>query len=142
LHLVSQALYFTLKVKRRQTCANRMILQRHWRAKDSHQTVTGELVHRAAVPLHHRSTATDKTRHDLSQPLGADCRGDVHRTHHVREQHSHLLELRVAAGACQRRAAGVAIPGVRPMGFGATRRANYGRCGHPSPPPVPEYLLR
>jgi hypothetical protein len=85
LHLISQALRLTLHVQRRQTCANCVILQRRWRAEDGHQTVTGELVHGAAVLLHHRRTATNEARR----------RGDVHRTHHIGEQHGHLFELSV-----------------------------------------------
>lgn len=42
-------------------------------------------------------------------------------------------------GVCspQRIAAGVAVPGTRPRGRGATRCANNGRRGHPGPPHVP-----
>ena len=68
---------------------------RHWRTEDGHQTVTGELVHGAAVPLHLRRTATNEASHDLPQPFRAHRRGDVHRTHHIGEQHGHLFELSV-----------------------------------------------
>ena len=57
--------------------------------------VAGELVHRAAVPLHHRRAAVDQLGHDLAQPLRPDRRRDVHRMHHVGEQHRHLLVLGV-----------------------------------------------
>jgi len=95
LHLFGQSLSLTLHAQPRQTCANRVIFQRHWRTEDGHQTVTGEPVHRAAVPVHHRRSATNQARHYLPQPLGTYRRGDVHRTHQVGEQHGDLFELRV-----------------------------------------------
>ena len=60
--------------------------------------ITGELVHRAAVPVHHRRSAVDQLGHDFAQPLGPYSRRDIHRVHHVGEQHGHLLVLRPDTG--------------------------------------------
>ncbi len=44
--------------------------------------------------LHHRGRTVDQLGHDLAQPLRTHRAGDLHRTHHIGEQHRHLLELR------------------------------------------------
>jgi hypothetical protein len=71
-----------------------VVLQRHRCAEHGHDPVAGELVHRAAVPLYNCDTAVSKVGHDLSQPLGAHRRGDVHRVDHVGEENGNLLVLR------------------------------------------------
>ena len=43
-----------LDAQRRQAGANSVVLQRHRRTEHRHDAVAGELVHRAAVPLHHQ----------------------------------------------------------------------------------------
>ena len=82
--------------------------------------VAGELVHRAAVPLHHHRRTVDQLGHDLAQPLRTDRRRDVHRMHHIGEQHRHLLVLRRSSGLCERCTALVTELGVR-WQFGAAR---------------------
>ena len=67
--------------------------------------VAGETADRAAVPLHHHRRTVDQFGHDLAQPLRTDRRRDVHRMHHVGEQHRHLLVLRRSGGLCERRTA-------------------------------------
>ena len=54
LDLGGKPLRLLLNAQRRQTGANSVILQRHRRAEHRHDPVAGELVHRAAVALHHR----------------------------------------------------------------------------------------
>ena len=75
-----------------------MVLQRDRRTEHRHDAVAGELVHRAAVALDDNGRAVDQLGHDLAQPLRADRRRDVHRMHHIGEQHRHLLVLRVCVG--------------------------------------------
>ncbi len=82
-----------LQAQGRHTGPNRVVLQRYGRAEHGHDAVAGELVHGAAVTLHHRHRAINQLGHDLAQPLGTHRRGDVHRMHHVGEQNSHLLVL-------------------------------------------------
>ena len=82
-----------LKAQGGQTGPNGVVLQRHRRAEHRHDPVAGPLCDRAAVPLHHRRTAVGEVGHDLAQPLRTHRRGDVHRMHHIGEQHRHLLEL-------------------------------------------------
>ena len=96
LDLDGKPLRLLLNAQGRQTGANSVVLQRHRRAEHRHDPVAGELVHRAAVALHHRRAAVDQVGHDLAQPLRTDRRRDVHRMHHVGEQHRHLLVLRWA----------------------------------------------
>ena len=67
--LDGEPLGLLLNAQGRQTGANSVILQRHRRAEHRHDPVAGELVHRAAVTLHHRSGAVDQLGHDLAQPL-------------------------------------------------------------------------
>jgi hypothetical protein len=76
----------------------RVILQRDRRAEHRHDPVAGELVDRAAEVLHHRGRAANHLSHDFAQPLGTDRRRDVHRVHHVGEQHGHLLVLGMCFG--------------------------------------------
>src|SRR5262249_36494310 len=90
----------------------------------------GELFQRAAVAAHHRRAAADQLGHDFAQALRTHRRGDVHRAHHIGEQHGDLLVLRMLVGLAHRSAAAMAEPGALQR-FGATRRASrYGR--HPS----------
>ena len=60
--------------------------------------IPSPVVHRAAVPLHHRRAVVGELGHDLAEPLRPDSRGDVHRMHNIGEQHRHLLVL--GAGIC------------------------------------------
>ena len=93
-HLGGEMPSLSLNVQRSQTRPDCVILQRHRRAEQRHQTITGELFHRAAVALYHRRAAADQLGHDLAQSLSTHRRRDVHRAHHIGEQHSHLLVLR------------------------------------------------
>ena len=120
LDLDGKPLRLLLNAQGRQTGTNGVVLQRHRRAEHRHDPVAGELVHRAAVPLHHRRAAVDQLGHDLAQPLRTDRRRDVHRMHHVGEQHRHLLVLRRSADLCDRCTALVTELGVR-WQFGAAR---------------------
>jgi hypothetical protein len=68
------------------------------RAEHGHDAVTGELVHRPAIALHHRRAAVSELGHDLAQPLRTHRRRDVHRVDHVGEEDRDLLVLRVDTG--------------------------------------------
>ena len=73
-------------------------------------------VNLSTVPPYRCTTAAaavDQLGHDLAQPLRTDRRRDVHRMHHIGEQHRHLLVLRRSGGLCDRRTALVAELGVR-----------------------------
>jgi 2-methylcitrate dehydratase len=78
-------------LQRGPACPQRVILQRHRRAEQRHDPVAGELVQRAAVAAHHRSGPVNQRGHDLAQPLRTNHRGDVHRVHHIGEQHRGTL---------------------------------------------------
>ena len=80
-----------LNAQGRQTGAGGVVLQRHRCAEHRHDAVTGELVDRAAVPLHNCRAAVGEVGHDLAQPLGTHRRGNLHRMHHVGEQDGDLL---------------------------------------------------
>ena len=102
-----------LNAQRRQTSADSVVLQRYWRAEHRHDPVAGELVHRAAIALNHHRRTVDQIGHDLAQSLRAHRCRDVHRMHHIGEQHRHLLVLRRSAGLCDRCTALVTELGVR-----------------------------
>ena len=106
-----------------------MILQRHRRTEHRHDAVTGELVHRAAVPLHHGRAAVDEIGHDLAEPLRTHRRSDIHGVHHIGEQDGYLLVLRADVMLRHRCTAAVTESSPRPR-FSATVTAR-GRCGHP-----------
>ena len=117
-----------LNTQRRQAGANSVILQRHRRAEHGHDAVTGETADRAAVPLNHHCRTVDQIGHDLAQPLRPDGRCDVHRMHHIGEQHRDLLVLRRSAGLCDRCTALVTELGVR-WQFGAAGPTEQPRRG-------------
>jgi hypothetical protein len=83
-----------------QARAKSMVLQRYWCAEDRHDAVTGELVHRPAIPLHHGRTTVKQLGHNVVQPLGAHSGGDIHGSHHIDEQHRDLF---VLGGSMSRR---------------------------------------
>ena len=69
--------------------------------------------HRAAVPLNHHCRTVDQFGHDLAQPLRAHRRRDVHRMHHIGEEHRDLLVLRRLGGLRESRTALAAELGRR-----------------------------
>lgn len=106
-----------------------MVLQGHWGPEDRHDSVAGEFVDGAAVMPHDRRSALDERGHDLAQSLGAHGRSDIHRSHHIGEQHRHLLVLRGTRPGGERRTAVVTEFCVRAQG-GAASRASQIRGGH------------
>ena len=129
LDLDGKPLRLVLNAQTRQAGTDRVVLQRHRRAEDSHDAVTGETADRAAVPLNHHCRTVNQIGHDLAQPLCTDLRRDVHRMHHVGEQHRHLLVLRRSADLCDRCTARVTELGVQRQ-LGATRPTRQSRCCH------------
>ena len=119
----SQLLRLHLKVQCGQTGPKGMVLQRDRGSEHRHDAVAGELVDRARVPLHHGGCVLHQLRHDLAQSLGAHRRGDVHRMHHVGEQHRHLLVLRRSLRPTDREPHPWQKSGILQR-FGATRRAH------------------
>ena len=93
LHLGRQPIRLLLNGQRGQAGPKSVILQRHRGTEHRHHPVAGEL-HRPAVAAHHRRRALHQLGHDLAQPLHIHRRRDVHRAHHIGEQHRHLLVLR------------------------------------------------
>ena len=60
--LDGKPLRLLLNAQGRKTGTHRVVLQRHRRAEHRHDAVAGELVHRAAVPLHHRRRSGRRVR--------------------------------------------------------------------------------
>ena len=56
------------------------------------------MIYRAAITLHDRRSAVDQVGHDLAEPLRTHRRRDLHRMHHVSEQHRRLLVLGMGVG--------------------------------------------
>ena len=128
LDLFGKPLRLVLHTQRRQAGANGVVLQRNGRTEDSHDPVAGETADRAAKVLHHHGSPINQLGHDLAQPLCTDRRCDLHRVHHVGEQHRDLLVLRRSGGLCQRCTALVAELGVR-WQFGAAGPTGQPRRG-------------
>ena len=129
LDLDGKPLRLLLDAQRRQAGTDSVVLQRHRRAEHRHDAVAGETADRAAVPLNHHCRTVDQIGHDLAQPLRTDRRRDVHRMHHIGEQHRHLLVLRRSADLCDRCTALVTELGVQRQ-LGATRPTRQSRCCH------------
>jgi hypothetical protein len=123
-----------LNTQRRQTGTKSVILQRVGRAKDRHDAVAGETVHRAAITLHRRRGAGDQCGHDLAPPLHTHRRGDIHGTHDVGEQHRDLLVLRRLSGRRDCRTALATELGFLAQ-FRAARSAQQPRGCHLRRPP-------
>ena len=68
-----------------------MILQGHRGTEQRHQAVTGELVDRSVIALHHRGRTVEHRVHDLLEPLRVERRRELHRPDDVGEQHRYLL---------------------------------------------------
>jgi hypothetical protein len=101
-----------LDARCRKTSADSVVLQGRPGTQHRHDPVAGELVHRAAVAVHHRCSPLDQFGHDLAKPLRPDGRGDVHRMHNIGEQHRDLLVLRVDIAIVDWRATPMTEPGV------------------------------
>ena len=81
------------------------------------------------VARHHGRRTVQQFGHDLAQPLRPDRGGDVHRVHHIGEQHRHLLVLRRSADLCDRCTTLITELGVQWQPC-ATRPARQSCCGH------------
>jgi len=68
-----------------------VVLQRHWRAEDSHDAVAGETADCAAKVLQDRCSRS--TSSAMISRSRTDRGGDVHRMNNIGEQHRHLLVL-------------------------------------------------
>jgi hypothetical protein len=75
-----------------------------------------------------RRNTHELMRHELAQPLRTHRRRDVHRAHHVGDQHGDLLVFGMLGGRCNRGTARVTKSRTLPR-FGAARAAR-DRCGH------------
>ena len=73
-------------------CSKSVILQRNRGAEQRHHPVA-VVLHGSAVALHHRRRPLHELGHDLAQSLDIEGGRDVHRPHHIGEQHRHLLVL-------------------------------------------------
>jgi len=112
-YLDSQLPNHLLDIQNRETRTKCVMLQCDWGPEESHDPVAGELVHGAAVALHHGCRLIDELGHHFAQPLGAEGCGDIHRPHHVGEQDGHLFVFGRLNTRRQRRAAHIAEP--RPL---------------------------
>ena len=82
-----------LEVKRHVAGALGVILMSNRGAEKGHDPVAGELVHSALEPMDALAQDPEEALHDLPPPLRVALLGELHRAHHVGEQHRHLLSL-------------------------------------------------
>ncbi len=73
------------------TSATGMILKRSRNSEQCHNPVTCELVQCATEAVYNRRRAVDQSRHDFTQSLWTENRGDVHGPHHICKQNGDLL---------------------------------------------------
>ena len=128
-HVRSQALRLRLNVQGGQTCPSSVIFQSFRRAEQRHDSVAGELIQTAAVPLNHCRTTIDQIGHQLAQALRTQRSCDVHRPHHIGEQHCDLFVLGELCFGLEWRTTGIAEPGVLTR-FGATLSTRRRWCRH------------
>ena len=83
--------HLVLDIERGQAGPKSMILQGNWGTEQCHDAVAGELVHRAAIALHHRRRTVEDRGHDVAEPLRFQRGGQVHGADHIGEQNSHLF---------------------------------------------------
>ena len=69
------------------------------RPEQRHDPVPGELVDGALEAVHARAQDREEAIHDPPPLLGVALLGELHRAHHIREQHRHLLALALQGGA-------------------------------------------
>ena len=82
-----------LQVKRRVAGALGVVLVGDRGAEQRHDAVAGELVDRALEAVDALAEDREEALHDLPPLLGVASLGELHRAHHVGEQHRHLLAL-------------------------------------------------
>ena len=128
LHFGRQPVGLLLDGQRGQTPPKCMILQRNRGAEDPHHPVAGGLHRPAAVALHHRCRASHQLGHDLAIPLHLQRGREVHRVHHIGEEHRHLLVLRRCCRSRNRRTALVAELRVRRHSLTARPAHQRSRC--------------
>src|SRR6516165_7638254 len=129
----------------RQAGTDCVVFQCRWRAEHRHDAVAGELVHRPAIALHHRRAPVGEVGHDLPQPLRPNGSCEVHRVHHIGEQHRDLLVL--GTGIVRRYRRTTAVTESRTLTRLDGTRAARGRSGHPTlrgfrPPRFPVHQHR
>ena len=87
-----QSVRFLLDGQPSETCSKSVFLHRNRGTKVHHHAVAGVL-HSPAVAAHRRRRPCHEVDHNVTQPLDINGGRDVHRPHHVGEQHRHLLVL-------------------------------------------------
>ena len=88
-----------LEVKRRVAGARSVVLVGDRRPEQSHDAVACELVDGALEAVHALTEDREEAIHDRPPILGVALLGELHRAHHVREQHRHLLALPLEGAA-------------------------------------------
>jgi hypothetical protein len=105
------------------------------RAEQGHDAVAGELVDRALEPVHALAEDLEEAPHDLAPRLGILLLGEVHRAHHVGEQHRHVLALTLQDGSAGADLLGQVLRDMRarvvqPRGLTMLGCSTPGGCGH------------
>ena len=92
-HLGAIAAYGLLHSQGSVTGAHGVILMRHWRAKQRHDAVAHDLVHRTLIAVHGRHQTLQYRVEELTRFLGIAVAQQFHGALQVREQHGDLLAL-------------------------------------------------
>ncbi len=127
------------QVQRGEAGALRMVLMGDGRAEDRHDPVAGELVDRALELVDAVAEDREEAVHDVRRhSSGSTLLGEVHRAHHVGEQHGHLLAFPFETGRGRRGSsppgAPAAVPASRPRPPPPARPADRERAHRPRGP--------
>ena len=90
-----------------------MVLVGDRRAEQGHDPVAGELVDRALEAVDALAEDREEAVHDPPPLLGVALLGELHRAHHVGEQHRHLLALALQGAAAGADLLGEVLRGMR-----------------------------
>src|SRR5215472_11901887 len=96
--LLRISLHGLLHTQRGVASSRGMILVSDWRAKEGHDAVAHDLIHRALVAVHRLYHAVEDRIEDPSRLLGIAISKQLHGALQVSEEHGHLLALAFEGG--------------------------------------------
>ena len=114
-------------MQRRVAGAPGVVLVGDRRPEQGHDPVAGELVDRALEAVDALAEDREEAVHDPPPLLGVALLGELHRAHHVGEQHRHLLALALEGGAAGTDLLGEVLRGVGARVGSCDRRGGVGQ---------------
>ena len=115
-----------MEMKSRVAGAPSVVLVSDRRPEKRHDAVAGELVDRALEAVDAGAENREEAVHDPPPLLRVALLGELHRAHHVGEQHRHLLALALEGGAAGTDLLGEVLRGVGARVGSRDRRGSAG----------------